>query len=651
MAQQLIGIGAAPNDGTGDPARTAFDKVNDNFTELYSISSVEGLFGNGTSDDRAGLAAADVALGVGEALTLAPGTYLVNSNLTISHVVQFRPGAKIKPASGVTITLSKGYYAGDFQHVFDLSAAGTISAPQVAGGYFTPWHFGAVADLVTDDLAAFNAAHDALPADGGAIFVPKGGYRLSAAFNLTKYVYLFGEGGMHGNTATRMPTRLVFDASKNGIIVNRHNTINDTTVAAFTYPGADWSVVERMELTSNGGSGSFSGLWMRAKATFQQLTVNGFPQYGVKIVATIGGGGALEGAANLWRMDMVRCTNNGSDGFFVDGADSNGGLGTVLDATLNGGWGFFDSSFLGDTYVQCHAASNVSGPYKTDDANARNVLLGCYSEQDQPPSSLVSPTVVIGGLHGAGFTAGSDAFIAEGGSNGLLAARSPYAHQNTKNPTTIYSAMGQGDTSDTALMWGSSDDSEGRQAHRVQYVASGAHAGWWRLVHGGLDTRVMMRWPGSVAAPRVYAPILPNGVYFVGVDGFPANAALFNTATAKPSSGTMKQGDTTLNVSSAIGSPDFWKCTVAGAPGTVVANKKSGTFTCAAAATTTVNDTEVTATSTILLMPTNAAAATLIGSVASLYVSARTAGVSFAVTTAAGTPAGGTETFAYIILN
>ena len=35
MAKQIIGIGAAPNDGTGDCIRDAFDKVNDNTTELY----------------------------------------------------------------------------------------------------------------------------------------------------------------------------------------------------------------------------------------------------------------------------------------------------------------------------------------------------------------------------------------------------------------------------------------------------------------------------------------------------------------------------------------------------------------------------------------------------------------------------------------
>ena len=35
MSRQAINIGSAANDGTGDPLRTAFDKINDNFTELY----------------------------------------------------------------------------------------------------------------------------------------------------------------------------------------------------------------------------------------------------------------------------------------------------------------------------------------------------------------------------------------------------------------------------------------------------------------------------------------------------------------------------------------------------------------------------------------------------------------------------------------
>jgi hypothetical protein len=50
MAKQVINIGTVANDGTGDPLRTAFDKVNDNFTELYNddagdVDSVNGQTG------------------------------------------------------------------------------------------------------------------------------------------------------------------------------------------------------------------------------------------------------------------------------------------------------------------------------------------------------------------------------------------------------------------------------------------------------------------------------------------------------------------------------------------------------------------------------------------------------------------------------
>ena len=39
MAKQTINLGSSANDGTGDPLRTAFDKINDNFDELYLYST------------------------------------------------------------------------------------------------------------------------------------------------------------------------------------------------------------------------------------------------------------------------------------------------------------------------------------------------------------------------------------------------------------------------------------------------------------------------------------------------------------------------------------------------------------------------------------------------------------------------------------
>jgi hypothetical protein len=47
MAQQVIDVGTSASDGTGDPLRDAFTKINDNFTELYGTVDNEGLtYGN-----------------------------------------------------------------------------------------------------------------------------------------------------------------------------------------------------------------------------------------------------------------------------------------------------------------------------------------------------------------------------------------------------------------------------------------------------------------------------------------------------------------------------------------------------------------------------------------------------------------------------
>ena len=44
MARQNIGIGTSANDGTGDVLRDAFEKTNQNFTELYGVTGWESKF-------------------------------------------------------------------------------------------------------------------------------------------------------------------------------------------------------------------------------------------------------------------------------------------------------------------------------------------------------------------------------------------------------------------------------------------------------------------------------------------------------------------------------------------------------------------------------------------------------------------------------
>lgn len=44
MVQQVVNIGSSANDGTGDPLRTAFTKINDNFNEIYGKDAAGANF-------------------------------------------------------------------------------------------------------------------------------------------------------------------------------------------------------------------------------------------------------------------------------------------------------------------------------------------------------------------------------------------------------------------------------------------------------------------------------------------------------------------------------------------------------------------------------------------------------------------------------
>lgn len=45
MAKKIINIGQTANDKSGDPLRTAFSKINENFDELYANTAVTDIDG------------------------------------------------------------------------------------------------------------------------------------------------------------------------------------------------------------------------------------------------------------------------------------------------------------------------------------------------------------------------------------------------------------------------------------------------------------------------------------------------------------------------------------------------------------------------------------------------------------------------------
>jgi len=83
MAQQTINIGQSANDKNGDALRTAFAKVNANFTELYAGGASETQLTNGSKT---------LTLNSDGSLTLPDGTVQKTAGVTKNYVIAMSVG-------------------------------------------------------------------------------------------------------------------------------------------------------------------------------------------------------------------------------------------------------------------------------------------------------------------------------------------------------------------------------------------------------------------------------------------------------------------------------------------------------------------------------------------------------------------------------
>mgnify|MGYP001576084687 CR=1 FL=1 len=138
----------------------------------------EGAIGNGVADDRQAFVDADAD--TAGPITCSEGTYLINSNLTITSPVIFR-GCILKPASGVTVTLSGGVIADDQLQIFDTTVSATSYAAVTTQTVSPNW-WGVKSAGSTDSLAAWNQVVKHLNANNlESVRFPPGKPEFSAA--------------------------------------------------------------------------------------------------------------------------------------------------------------------------------------------------------------------------------------------------------------------------------------------------------------------------------------------------------------------------------------------------------------------------------------------------------------------------------------
>ncbi len=89
MVKKVINVGATANDKTGDPLRTAFGKINDNFTELYNLTGVTSL-----TELAQDYAAAMFTNGTHSGITVTYDDSNNKLNLTVSESNKLVAGSK-----------------------------------------------------------------------------------------------------------------------------------------------------------------------------------------------------------------------------------------------------------------------------------------------------------------------------------------------------------------------------------------------------------------------------------------------------------------------------------------------------------------------------------------------------------------------------
>ena len=148
---QVINIGTTANDGTGDTVRNAFDKVNDNFAEVYALAS-NGLYAQTALSTPVVYASGEASIignGVGT-LSVPANAFKVGDSFVAkmcgqlscanNQIIHFRVrsnGVVIIDALQYTLATSTGKF---FDLVLDFTVAkigGAGTAQLFANGVFT----------------------------------------------------------------------------------------------------------------------------------------------------------------------------------------------------------------------------------------------------------------------------------------------------------------------------------------------------------------------------------------------------------------------------------------------------------------------------------------------------------------------------------
>jgi len=473
------------------------------------------------------------------------------------------PNATVSTGSNVKLRNNGG--------TLEMSNGGSayVDVAAAASGIVTAEQLGiATGNTGAQNSAAIAAAFSALPAGvGWNIRFGVGTYNFSEKISITRPCILEGANNASG---TKPSTWLYFPNGSDGIEVKYYVAPSTNGAGA---------IVKNFGIYQTGATTSGTAITLLGVATLENLLVTHWSDHGIAVLASSGDGNN----ANVFK--ILNCTAGScgtglageGHGFYFNGADSNAGIVSSCLATSNTGIGFYDSSFLGNTFIACETDGNVLGSYKCDDPNARTAFLNCYVEGGQPAPDLT-------GANNAVWFAG----LAEGGVTGGT------AFQDGRWTQLIAKAWGAASDSNQSTIQLGSLTTAGQQTYiDVKHVTAGNQILRWNASPKALewyDTNfgtVGERWASlmnTAVNGRWATPshrIFPEGFY-LGTSKVKVVSHVPD-ATDTPGITDWAPGDIALLDTPSAGDFAGWVCTVGGSSGAY-----GGTATATADGSTTV---------------------------------------------------------------
>jgi len=401
----------------------------------------------------------------------------------------------------------------------------------------SPQQVGCIGDGEIDDSVALQVWLDL----GGKLQDTGGVYRSSQTLSVRRTIWLSGSGyGFDDLRETAgsltKPTQFLFDEDVSGFDLQPQVTTLTWPNGAATQEGAFNSVIENISIKGGGGVGSATGLHSRVLCHLKNVAVSEFSGAGFDISASLTFDPLAEyGNASLSTLTACTAWSNLGRGFHIRGRDANVIKLDSCNAFGNGDFGFDDDGFLGNQYINCHAAGNV-GSYRGIGSVANHTYIGCYVEDDGGRQCDLSYRCIVAG---GPLTGG--ALLHNTGTNGIpqitgaagavftnaqfkLAQNSPgpldenngtaYVYRHANDGLVLQGVSDLGGETDFAL--------KNSQDEYVMRVAKGSQN---LFIHGGIV--------GIDSNYRIGPTVAPGISPAVGAAGDPPTAAEFGALVDK----------------------------------------------------------------------------------------------------------------------